>query len=391
VEGKHYAWIGLFSLIVFMFHVVHPFMVGTDSYYVYAFSCEQEVNPDGLQFLARLFFEYYPCDLLAYKFLSAIVLFVSSVIVAKTGELFDKKNGWLAGLLVFVSIAWVHWHIQIEDDLLGYPVLFLANYFMLKGSLNKSNLWRLIAIALVLFTGALIWKGALLYLAIYSFFFLIALITLFGVLYYIGFGAMHALIGNPYILENWHGLSFRTPGLGHGVGLLGLYLFTRKIWLFVPFLIFSILNVKWAVHLSPFLGLGLMFFYIDIVKNKHKIPESDVWFHKHLHWVPYIIGLVAVIMVSVMLVFQIPHANQMEASERVVELSEELNVGISNDWSYGYWIRYFGGVPNNEGGGRETSDHLPGTVVLTEEDKPECELLEEFGKGFNFDLKIYKC
>ncbi len=74
-----------------------------------------------------------------FKAVSLMALVLSSIIVAKMGELFNKKHGWTAGVLVFLSTAWLHFHVQVEDDLLGYPIVFLANYFFLRGLLAKAH------------------------------------------------------------------------------------------------------------------------------------------------------------------------------------------------------------------------------------------------------------
>ena len=130
--------------------------------------------------------------------------------------------------MVFVAISFIHGFVPIEDDILAFPVLFAANYLFLKGGIIKHNLFRVGAVVLVVLTGALLWKGALLYLVAYSFLSVLSLIVLYASMYYIGFGAMHGLLGNNLVQENMNAfllslLGARTLGFGHGIGLLGLY------------------------------------------------------------------------------------------------------------------------------------------------------------------------
>ncbi len=239
MDKKHLLLILVFSFIPFVFHLLTVVPVGTDSSFFYLFSCGNEKIPASVDipFLSKTFFELLPCNLILFKGVSLIALVVSSIIVAKMGELFNKKHGWTAGVLVFLSTAWLHFHVQVEDDLLGYPIVFLANYFFLRGQLEKNNSLKLLAVALVLFTGIFVWKGALLYLVAYSFFFVFALIALVGSLLYIGFGAIRGLLGNRLIGENLNVFDlFLSPNsgvsqlsFGHGLGFLGIYLYTRKV------------------------------------------------------------------------------------------------------------------------------------------------------------------
>ena len=396
----------VFSFLPFFFHVLTVVPVGTDSSFFYLFSCGNEKIPTtvDIPFLSRIFFELLPCNLILFKGISLIVLFFSSVIVAKTGELFNKKHGWTAGALVFLSTAWLHFHVQVEDDLLAYPILFLANYFFLKGQLDKDNKLKIIAVALVLFVGIFVWKGALLYLAAYSLFFVFALITLVASLLYIGFGAIKGLLGNDIISENLNVFSlFVSPNsgisqlsFGHGLGFLGIYLYTRRIWLFVPFLIATLINIKWTIHLSPFLGVGLMLLVADA--NNYRIKKGIVfkewWANNYFVEIFVGVALFFTIALSVMLLFQVPYFEQVEAIQFAVEQANgEI---ISNDWSYGYWIFFLGGDTNTFGGGWPSyTENWSDRILLTEnpEPNPDCTLLRKWDKAgfYDADIQVYNC
>ncbi len=407
MKRKHLLLILLFSFLPFVFHVLTPVPIGGDAPFFFLFSCSAPNIPTtvAIPFLSEMFFNILPCNQVLFKLVSSIMLFASSVIVAKTGELFDKENGWLAGVLVFASIAWIHFHIQIEDDILGYPILFLANYFFLKGQLDKNNSLKVIAIVLVLFVGGFIWKGALLYLVAYSFFFLLAFITLIGSLLYIGFGSLKGLfVGNRLINENLNFFDlFLSPnsgigqlGFGHGIGLVGLYIYTRRIWLFVPFLFAMLLNIKMTIHIAPFLGLGLMFLVTDMetfIKRKG-IVFKEWWANKYFKEVFVGLSLFFTLLVSIMLLFQIPYSSQIKAVQFAVEQSNGET--ISNDWSYGYWILFFEGKTKTFGGGQPPyTDSWPNKILLTENPEPnkDCVLLKQWDKAgfYDADIQVYRC
>ncbi len=406
MNRNHLLLILLFSAIPIFFHFLTVVPVGTDSSFFYLFSCSNQNIPTtvDIPIFSRLFFEFLPCNLFLFKGISLIVLFLSSLIVAKTGELFDKKYGWTAGVLVFLSTAWIHFHLQVEDDILAYPILFLANYFFLRGQLYKNNSLKVLAVVLVLFVGIFIWKGALLYLVSYSFFFLIALIALVGSFLYIGFGAIKGLAGNTLISENLNVVNlFLSPNsgisqlsFGHGLGFLGIYLYTRKIWLFLPFFVAMLINIKWTIHLAPFFGVGLMLLVVDA--NNYRIKKGIVfkeWWANNL-FVEIFVGLSLffTVALSVMLLFQVPYSAQIEAVEFAVQ--EANGETLSNDWSYGYWIFFFGGDTNTFGGGWPSyTEDWSSRILLTEnpEGNSDCTLLRKWDKAgfYGADIQVYNC
>ncbi len=406
MERKHVLLILLFSALPFVFHILTVVPLGTDSSFFYLLSCSDQNIPTNIEipFLSKAFFELLPCNLVLFKGISLIVLFFSSIIVAKTGELYNKELGWIAGVLVFLSTAWLHFHVQVEDDLLAYPILFLANYFFLKGQLDKNNKLKILAVVLVLFVGISIWKGALLYLVAYSFFSVFALILLVFSLLYIGFGAIRGLLGNTIVNENLDAFSlFLSPNsgisqlsFGHGLGFAGIYLYTRKIWLFIPFFLAMLINIKWTIHLSPFFGIGLMLLVLD-AKNyitKKGIVFKEWWANNYFVEIFLGLSLFFTIALSVMLLFQVPYSGQVEAVQFAVQ--EAHGETISNDWSYGYWIFFFGGDTNTFGGGWPSyTENWSNRILLTEnpEGNKDCRLLKKWEKSgfYGTDIQVYNC
>lgn len=386
----------------FVAYLFFPTFLGADTFYFYVFSCGQENIPNiDTPIVSKLFFQLMPCSILAFKLLFFVAIFASTIIVGKTGELFDKKNGWMAGVFVFISIAWIHTFVQIEDDILGIPFLLIANYWFLKAGIDKSNGHEIAAVALVVLTGALLWKGALLYLVVYTFFSTLSIIILYASLFYIGFGAIKGLVGNTLVQENLNGfflsmLGARTLGFGHGFGLLGMYLLTKRIWLVVPFFVAMLVNSKWAVHLSPFLGIGLMFLLVDLnnLRIKKGIVFKEAWANKHFLSIFIVMALFSTAALSVGLLFQHPNEVQLEASEYIVEIADGKN--IDNDWSYGYYLMFFGGTTQTFGGGwPRYTESCNDSYLLTENPAPYqgCTLLKEWKKAgfYENDIKVYEC
>ncbi len=386
----------------FVAYLFFPTFLGADSFYFYVFSCGQANIPViDIPILSRLVFELMPCNMFAFKFLFFIAIFVSTIIVGKMGELFDKEHGWLAGVFVFLSIAWVHTFVQIEDDILAMPFLLIANYWFLKAGIDKSNGHEIAAVALVVITGALLWKGALLYLVVYTFFSTLSIIVLYASLFYIGFGAIKGLLGNDLVQENLNGfllslLGARTLGFGHGFGLLGMYLLTKRVWLVVPFFVAMLINAKWAVHVSPFLGLGLMFLLVDLnnLRIQKGIVFKEAWANKHFLNIFVVMVLFSTMALSVGLLFQHPNQVQIEASQFVVDQAQGKR--IDNDWSYGYYLMFLGGRTETFGGGwPRYTESCNDSYLLTENPAPYegCSLLKEWKQSgfYQNDIKVYEC
>lgn len=388
--------IAIFAAIPFIAFLLFPNgLVGTDPFYFYAMSCNNVEPNSTIQLIAGGFFQIFPCDLTLFKSLFFILILLSSIVVAKTGELFNKDYGWLAGVLIFLSSQWTNQHMRIEDDVLAYPILFFANYLFIRGELEKSNTFRLMGVALVLFTGLFIWKGALLYLLAYSLFWLIPFIISLAILIYIGFGALNQFLPNIKVSENVVAIGLGFLGFGHGLLIIGLYALTRGLWLMIPFLAVGIINAKFAIHAAPFLAIGAMLLVVDLKKIVRHI-NIESYIKNYFVTICMAIVFIQLIVLSVMILFTFPHANQMEAVQDTIALAKENDINISNDWSYGYYFRYYNATPLNEGGGDYNSYAIRPAIVLTEDtinqiEYSQCHLLKNYGKGFNYELKVYKC
>ncbi len=386
---KRILLILIFSLIFLLFYLAFPYLIGGDVYYFYGISCDYITNVSEVPILSLIFFQNFPCSHIGFKLLSFIMILISSLIVAKTGGLFDKKYGWMAGLFVFSSVSWIQFFVQIEDDILGFPILLTANYFFLKGQIEKNNGWKLLSIALILFTGLFVWRGAYVFLVAYSFFFIIALILFIISFAFIGFGAISQFLPGRIVIEN--NPAILTLGLGHGGAIFGVFgLIRGKVWLAIPFLIMGFLKLKFAIYAAPFLAIGLVFilkWWLE--RPKEKMQQLPKWFRNPV--IGMSIFTVALMLgTSFGLLLQMPYSNQVEAIEFAIEESERTDLKLMNDWSYGYWIRYFGATPSFEGHGYALHNFDSNTIVLTEFDQ-NCLLLKNFGRTVVRELRVYRC
>lgn len=380
-------------------------------------SCGHNFPDDNTPIVSKILFQTMTCNQFLFKAIIFVAIFFSSLVVAKTGELFNKQQGWLAGVLVFLSTAWVNYHIQVEDDLLAYPLLFLANYFFLRGLMANRNYYKGFGVLLAILIGLFVWKGAFLYLVVYSFFFVPALIIVFAFLLFINSGALHQIfLPSDSVMENVSALKalelgFGYFGFGHGLGMLGAWVFSRRIFfLGLAFFVASLFNIKWTIHAAPFLGIGLMLLFVKFLEKQPKDYVKPVsrfkWWVSFDEWVfknpeKALVLLVFLVILVTRIIFFVgadtlyaPFPAQIEAIDFLIQKASGGQV--FNDWSYGYLILQAGGKTLNfGGGGGDRFVHLEEKgYYLTE--NPEglpCDLVSVWEKkGFwGSDLKIYKC
>lgn len=313
-----------------------------------------------------------------------VMLVAATFILAKTGELVSKEYGWLAGVLIFTNNYWMLTWTNFEDDILGLFFLLISLYFFVKNKKEQRDMWLIISLFFCLLAG-LFWNGAFLWLlgfSLSSLPFLIALILVFYFVINNDFGSItNTVFPNFNVSENtfFSGWAYQ---LGLWVGSFNLYGF---FWPQIGFWVFiALLNEKFAPILSIYLALGVVSWL-----------EKPMFF---INWKEKLLAngkLILVLLVGSMLlvssyklVTAYPTENQVEA----VKFSIEKAGGetVLNDWSYGYWILYYGGSPLKAGGGPEDNNLGLSGIYLSER-KLDCPMLKDFGHGFNDNIKVYSC
>ena len=125
---------------------------------------------------------------------------------------------------------------------------------------------------------------------------------------------------------------------------------------------------------------------------RHFRPEK--WVKDH--FIAIFIGLafVSVLTQSIGLLFQTPYESQIEAVKFAVEKADGRL--LDNDWSYGYWIMFFGGKTVTYGGGwPDYTESWNDPILLTENTKPnsDCKLIKTWVQGgfYKADIQVYAC
>jgi hypothetical protein len=343
----------LFCLAIFVPYFARPFLVGYDSFY-YLTPSLVENEP----VLAFLVFNAINGNVLLAKCALFLCLLGSVASIALLGRLFSPKNGWKAGFLVFLSPIFIFEVLNFEGEQFAYPLLFLSLYFLFKNGFQN----KIIACCLVLFA-SLFWQGSLVYLAVYSIYFLPALIPLF--FYFTGsFQRIRNVLGN--FLPKWDVQESAFLGAGitfHWGLLLGILgFFEKKAQKLLPAMVFfgiiAFLNAKFAIHLAPLLAVGLAV----ALEGKYKRLEGIV------------LGLLIAI-VAIAIIFVIPFVyepTQIQIEQVQIAVSAANGKIIYNDWTFGNMINYFSGKALARAGGIQPDLNCHNCIVLTNKQMPDC-------------------
>jgi hypothetical protein len=387
LEFKHYYLFFIISVIIFcVYATTRETTVDADTPAFLMLSC-QGSNPQlNTQPLTPLFFSLLPCNMLAFKLVACIILLACTLILAKTGELIDKKNGWLAGLFAYINMLWIPDLLKLEEQSLAYPLMFASSYFLIKyifseekhSMLNKN----LLASAALLGCTALFWRGAYIYIFLLASYWIIA-----------------AIASIPaFILKAEWWINYFTQGLaahpiqenlwGFGVFhqwllLLGTLCSCRKLFPAIAFtLIITFFSQKYTLYAVPFLACGLLIW----VGDNEEIRLGKGLFYPRIMVAAVAIGLIAFTLINLANLY--PTNNEVAAFKETAFLAG--GGGVVNDWGDGWWLKYYG-IDTNYFGGASYPDYNNWRgLALTREDT-NCSKIRDWNLSHWQKINLYKC
>jgi len=363
-------------ILPFLFYLARPNLEGADSYYYLNQVCgNNPVWTEGV--VQTILFSGISCSQFNTKLILLFCFGVSVFAIALLGELFDEKEGWLAGVFAVGLGPLLFWEfIKFENDQFAYPFLFFAVYFFFAWKIEKK--WEQLAIsALLMVLAGLIWGGSFYWLVGLSLSALQLLPIVAVVLLYKGGEVINPLLNLGVAYESLFLLGIVWLGL-----LIVGYLHIKKDYarqmLFGTAIMF--LNAKYALIVVPYLAVSTALW----LKNKPPFFKETVF-------------LIAIMLTAVWGFLSLgmpPMDYQLNAIDYALQESNE----IKNDWDMGYWIMSKGGVTENYGSQERRFDVNSG-IIVTRLDMPQCEELERFHKKdliptFNpsrLSVAVYNC
>lgn len=376
----------LISLLAFAPYLFSSGLFGYDSYAFLNAICTPGYahNPATVTTpFANLLFLVLPCDILTLKLLLFVVMLSSVVILAKTGELINEREGWMAGAFVFLAPIFMQVFAKLENDTFAIPFLFLGIYWLIKADqfeplprwlnvqrfVSKKYVFQILAILSFLIALGF-WNGAA--------FMLLGMVLMEG---WILFLALIPLAFYGKFLFDQITISNKIAENAEVLGYFGLFILIAGFLtpVLAPLTLFlgiiSFLNGKFVILVIPLLALSLL-------KLINKIPrDKELWIRA------LFIFAFAMAFASGLLLFSkpLPSPSDWEAVDYALDIHNSTGKDIKNDFQLGYLLDYRGYESINYGFLDETwTDDLKGYVAITQQEL-ECEILREIEPYYVYD------
>jgi len=396
MKPKQYLAITAIAFLFFLANLARPLMAGADSYAFINGVCGLTNWISDIPPLAFAFFSALPCDFFLFKFLLFSFMLLASFGVALLGSVFFKKRGWMAGLFVFMFPGWFLEFLKFENDFLAFPILMFANYFFFKGVVEKSFWNKVFGLVLVFFSLGF-WNGAATYFFAFSFYSIASVLFSAVIVFVLGWEQLLSSLvpiwgklGEEFlkikmVFENLPGYGL-TQWVFGSIGVLGV---PRKLWAVTGFwMLFGLLNAKFAFHAIPFLAVGL----VGLVNRALESGRKERVWGFEFNPIVFVVGVlfVATVVGGLLSVQeQPPQEFHFSVLEDGLELARSEDVLFWNHWGFGYWVEFIGGSPSGTGGTWTVVEWVADSVVVEQVrffSDPRCELVRSVE-----DIGLWRC
>jgi len=342
MNKKHYIVLFFCALLPFLGYFLNPNIAFNDSYAYLGYICHNPSIPNSLEtplFLGII--SFFPCSIIYLKVYELILYYITLIALAHFGEqAFNKEKGWFVSLFVAgLSPLLFLEAIKFENDQLGWCIAFIA-LAVTAFALNQQKLkkFSLLGLATLLFgLSFLFWKGTIVLFAMLGFSSIILFVfwllpsTLIFFTSFIGY--LQASFSSNMVAENQPGaaiifLAFFVPFL----------LDIPKRWKvlgFVSFLV-AVLIPKFALFCLPFVALGL-------VNMIDKVEKEDKYIKVRRHLPNFTLFCLIMCFLFAYIGFSaVPSSEQLQQDKEAIQLAQDLNINLYNDWDYGWHLTYLG-------------------------------------------------
>lgn len=271
----------------------------------------------GGQPVANIVWNLLPDSLFVFNLIMFLSLYFSVVpIWLLIKHFYDERLAWLATfLLISLSPIFLFGFGELENEVLAFPFIVWSIYLLL-----TKRYWLSVSFGAA---GLLFWKW-------------VHYLTFFN------FGGHHILEMRLFanVLSLWLLIPFLfvIPFIKNKkIKCLGLICLGLWLW-----------NAKLFILLLPFVGLA-----IAEVLALLEFGEFKLFFLRFLqnNWnYVYILAFFCLIGWNVSFYLQLPSQNTWIMVDEAIKLSEDKNLPLYNDWSYGYWLWSKGIKTTNNGG-----------------------------------------
>jgi hypothetical protein len=358
-----------------------------DSYFWMNYVCHpiKDYNYEGNSPLGTLVFSYFPCNELFVKIVLAFLLILNIIAMYKITDYVFPKQGHLGILFAMTTSLLFQYTLKFENDSFGFAFMLFSFYFFLR-YLKERKIIHLGISLFLLGIGIGFWGGGIYYYFFYALllpFLFLPLLLLFFVKE-INFVDIltklwQTLFGNPDVQESNPVLTIFYLWVGYFSYFRNLNFYMK--WFTILFVIIGLFNPK-------FLILGLPLFTLSLIKAYNEKTPKDQ------EETLYAIMIISSVMTIMMFIVS-PTPTDHESIIDGLELSQQYNKPISNDWELGHLVFYYGGTTLDAWGGIHDLNHIKNSIIVTKQDL-NCPLLKTYSDPFNFahlkqENKIYNC
>lgn len=337
-----------------------PELIGGDTYffvnYIFGITNSLPNHP----YLAVLIMNLIPPNFFIIKLIMVLVTFVTCLAIARCGELFDEKYGWLAGLFMLGTLFFTTIFINFENDMFGFMYIACSLYCLLLYTQEKKEYQLYLSIILICI-GGLVWEFAIYFLLIWVIIskFNWKLTALFIVVmsnFFMKF--ITGILPNSLIQENVFGF-----GLMSLVFFITCYMKDTRFKLLYPAILVStvlaLVNLKFIYVVIPLLVISLA---VTITK----LPTEAVIF--------VVLSLLVVfVVVSLTILNAYPNQDINELFSKAQSLQENSypDKEIRPVWDFGYYWIYWTKKPYELFGSTKPTPKT-GIVITREFEKLDC-------------------
>lgn len=305
---------------------LRPDFVGTDSYIYLNVICNQgAVVSSNHGLLWSNVLSFLPCNFVSLKIILAFLLLLSLFGLLQIGKLYFKERGLWVVWLIFSSPLFYWFFLDLEGAQFAFPLLIWSLFFVLKGKEQGVFGLEIVGLILTCFAG-LLWHGSYLWLIGLGFISLPSFIVFVLSLPFFWQTLFASILPRFDVLE-------ALPIIGViylfflVIGVVGAWKM-NKLWLITLFFfVLGAINGKLMLFCVPFLAIGMTYLTLNRPLEKK--------------WLIALFPVLVILMILWGLPSYAPNSQQVQAIKQGIVLSGSDS--LNNDWSYGYWINFYGG------------------------------------------------
>jgi hypothetical protein len=310
--------------------LMRPNLTGGDTYYFvnYIWGITDTLPHETA--LSVWLMDLMPANFIAIKLIMCVLTFLSCLGISMSGELLDKKYGWLAGIVLLCTIFFTTIFINFENDLFAFVFIAWSIYLAIKFRVTGESAFLILSIIAIIIAG-LIWN--------YAVYFLIPLVYLckFDWRYLIFSVAVIGYHFNKFILGIAPCLHYQEtqPFISLLAIIFFIVCYTKEFRDkdFFPIILYltatAILNLKQVYVLMPFLAIALAL----AVKKMDRVLR--------IFTILSFLVVLGIVTLTITTMYPNNSVDELFSIAQAIKINEYPEKEINPYWDFGYYWAFF--------------------------------------------------